>query len=175
MTKVSSGAQQKLASCTVCHLAIDMRDTSTAQARCPRCHARVTIRKPHSLGKCWAFLIAAFVLYIPANIFPIMTLTSFARESKETIISGIFQLFHTGQWGIGVVVFIASIFVPIFKIAALMFLALSVQLKWQWRPLARAKIYRFVEWIGRWSMIDIFMISVLVTIVRLKELASIEP
>ena len=67
MTKVSSGAQQKLASCTVCHLAIDMRDTSTAHARCPRCHARVSIRKPHSLGKCWAFLIAALLASCNSN------------------------------------------------------------------------------------------------------------
>lgn len=175
MTRVFSGKQRSLASCSVCHLAIDMSEVSNAHILCPRCYANVTMRKPHSLSKCWAFLIAAFVLYIPANIFPIMTLVSFARESKETIISGIFQLFHTGQWGIGVVVLVASVFVPIFKIAALMFLVLSVQLKWQWNPLARAKLYRFVEWIGRWSMIDIFMISVLVAIVRLKELASIEP
>ncbi len=175
MAEALTGKSRHLTSCLVCHLIIDMKAAGGQKLACPRCHSTVSYRKYHSISKCWAFLIAAFVLYIPANIFPIMTLTSFARQSKETIISGIIQLFHTGQWGIGVVVFIASIFVPIFKIAALAFLALSVRFDWKWNPLFRSKLYRFVEWIGRWSMIDIFMISILVTIVSLKELANIEP
>jgi paraquat-inducible protein A len=165
MAETKTGKSKHLTSCLVCHLIIDMKSAGGQKMACPRCQSAVSFRKHQSISKCWAFLIAAFVLYIPANIFPIMTLTSFARQSKETIISGIIQLFHTGQWGIGVVVFIASIFVPIFKIAALAFLALSVRFDWKWNPLFRSKLYRFVEW----------MISILVTIVRLKELASIEP
>ncbi|WP_025899466.1 paraquat-inducible protein A [Sneathiella glossodoripedis] len=175
MSELQTGKAIGVTSCLVCHLIIDMNSVGVETVHCPRCHNEVSFRKKYSIGRCWAYLSAAFILYIPANIFPIMTLTSFARQSKETILSGIIQLFHTGQWGIGIVVFIASVFVPIFKIAALAFLTLSVQFDWQWNPFFRSRLYRFVEWIGRWSMIDIFMISILVTIVSLKELASIEP
>ena len=175
MTAHLTGQKLGIASCPICSQLVDVRQPTEVVPHCPRCLSAIYPRKPHSLSKSWAFLIAAFILYIPANIFPIMTLTSFARESRETILSGIYQLFVSGQIGIGLVVFFASIFVPIFKIGALIFLVLSVQLKMQWRPLFRAKLYRFVEWIGRWSMIDIFMISVLIALVRLKELASIEP
>ncbi len=175
MTAAVTGKSLGIASCPVCNQLIDIRQPEAKASHCPRCLSGIYIRKPHSLSKSWAYLMAAFILYIPANIFPIMTLTSFARESRETILSGIYQLLVSGQAGIGVIVFFASIFVPIFKIGALIFLVLSVQLKMQWRPVFRTRLYRFVEWIGRWSMIDIFMISVLIALVRLKELASIDP
>jgi len=161
-------------SCPTCHLLVEKKPDFDDFQICPRCKGRVTPRKVASISRTWALLVAAFILYIPANIFPIMTLISFARESKETILSGVYQLFASGQWGIAVVVFIASIFVPIFKISALVFLVISVQMKMKWAPKFRTTLYRFVEWIGRWSMIDIFMLSVLIALVRLKKLATIE-
>lgn len=169
-TAISRG----MISCHVCSNLLHVDEVMGDHVLCPRCNSTTYIRKPESLKKTWAFLIAAFALYIPANIFPIMTLTSFAKESRETILSGIHQLVVSDQWGIAIVVFVASIFVPIFKIAGLAFLAISVQLNMRWKPVFRAKLYRFIEWIGRWSMIDIFMISVLVALVKLNELARVE-
>ena len=161
-------------SCHSCHLLVRAGEYHRERPHCPRCHARLYSRKKDSLSRTWALLIAATILYVPANIYPILTLVSFGKRSSETIISGILQLVHTGQWVIALVVFIASVFVPIFKIAALFFLALSVQLKIHWKPEQRTRLYRFVEAIGRWSMIDVFMISILAALVKLKALATVE-
>jgi len=160
--------------CETCHKLIVCDTVSEKGATCPRCKRAIHVRKKNSLNRTWALLVAALVLYIPANLFPIMTLISFGRESRETILSGIYQLFLSDQWVIAIVVLLASVFVPIFKIAALAFLVISVQMGLTWRPVFRARLYRFVEWIGRWSMIDIFMISVLIALVKLKALATIE-
>lgn len=161
-------------SCHTCHLLVPEDAFHPQHPHCPRCHAAIASRKKDSLRRTWAFLVAASILYIPANIYPILTLISFGKKSSETIISGILQLIHTGQWIIAAVVFIASVFVPVFKIAALFFLALSVQMNIHWLPEQRTRLYRFVEAIGRWSMIDVFMISILAAIVKLKALATVE-
>ncbi|WP_169569707.1 paraquat-inducible protein A [Sneathiella limimaris] len=174
MRSLGQGITQGLATCLVCHQVVNLVDADHGHHACPRCHAEVYFRKHNSLAKCGAYLLAAFLLYIPANIFPIMTLVSFARESKETILSGVYQLVLSGQWGIAFVVFFASIVVPIFKIFALGYLALSVRQGAHHFPLLRTRLYRFVEWIGRWSMIDIFMISILIALVRFREIATIE-
>lgn len=160
--------------CHTCHCLVPQKQEETEVIRCPRCHRKIYSRKPNSLNRTWAFLIAAAILYIPANFFPIMTVVSFGRKNSDTIISGILYLMDSGQWVIGIVVFFASIFVPIFKIAALSFLALSVHLKLEWKPKTRTYLYRIIEAIGRWSMIDIFMISILIALVKLKALATVE-
>jgi len=163
-----------LIACESCHKLIDKGHSKTNEPICPRCNASVSQRKKDSLNRTWALLVSALVLYIPANLFPIMTLISFGKESKETILSGIHQLFVSGQWVIAIVVLFASVFVPIFKIIALSFLVISIHVGMSWQPVLRTRLYRFVEWIGRWSMIDIFMISVLIALVKLKELATVE-
>ncbi|HCE23442.1 MAG TPA: paraquat-inducible protein A, partial [Hyphomonas sp.] len=140
---------------------------------CPRCGTALHRRKPDSMSRTWALLIAAAILYVPANVYPILTVVSFGQPTTSTIIGGVIELAAGGQWVIAAVVFIASVFVPIFKILALLFLALSVQLKWQARPRARTLLYRFTEFIGRWSMIDIFMISILIALVKLQALATV--
>ncbi|MEH6404340.1 MAG: paraquat-inducible protein A [Sneathiella sp.] len=160
--------------CHTCHSLTLAEKDKNGFYRCSRCHSRISSRKPNSLNRTWAFLIAAVILYIPANIFPIMTVVSFGKENSDTILSGIFYLMDSGQWVIGLVVFFASIFVPIFKITALSFLALSVQLKFKWQPKTRTILYRIVDAIGRWSMIDVFMISILIALVKLKALATVE-
>ncbi|MBL4667055.1 MAG: paraquat-inducible protein A [Sneathiella sp.] len=160
--------------CEVCHKLVDGKAFKENKLTCPRCKGAMSPRKKDSLNRTSALLVAALVLYIPANLFPIMTLISFGRENRETIVSGIYQLFLSDQWVIAVVVLFASVFVPVFKIAALAFLVISVQMGMTWRPVFRARLYRFVEWIGRWSMIDIFMISVLIALVKLKALATVE-
>lgn len=132
-------------------------------------------RKPDSLNRTWALVITAFVLYIPANVFPVMTVISFGRGQPDTILSGVKELIHAGMWPLALLVFFASITVPMMKLWGLVFLLLSVQRKWSWRLRDRTLLYRIIESVGRWSMIDIFMISILIALVKLDAIATIEP
>lgn len=160
-------------SCHVCGLLVSGAYSAAHSARCPRCDAALHSRKVNSMHRTWALLIAAGVLYIPANVYPVLTLVSFGRATTNTIMGGVIELVHSGQIVIAVIVFVASVFVPIFKIAALLFLVLSVQLRMKARPRTRTLLYRFTEFIGRWSMIDIFMISILIALVKLQALATV--
>lgn len=140
---------------------------------CPRCDARLHMRKPNSLSRTWAFVIAAFILYIPANLLPVSTITKFGKVDTDTIMSGVIRLFQGGDGGVGLLLFVASIAVPLVKLGVLSWLALSVHYRWLWRPRDRSAIFRLVDVIGRWSMLDIFVIGLLVALVRLEALASI--
>jgi paraquat-inducible protein A len=160
-------------SCHVCELVIPVR-AGVEQVRCPRCGARVHRRKPESLQRTWALVIAALILYVPANVYPIMTVTSLGRAQSDTILSGVFYLLAHGMWPLAVVVFVASVFVPLLKLLLLVFLLLSVQLRAQWRPLDRARLYRITEMVGRWSMVDVYVVTILVALVKLGNLATVE-
>jgi paraquat-inducible protein A len=144
-------------------------------ARCPRCGAALHRRKPQSLARTWALLIAACILYIPANVLPVMTVTSFGQGEPDTILSGVKLLIEAGMWPVALLVFFASITVPVVKIVAMVFLLVSVQTRSRWRPRDRTVLYRLVEAVGRWSMVDVFMISILVALVNLGAIASISP
>jgi paraquat-inducible protein A len=144
-------------------------------AYCPRCGAVLHRRKPHSLARTWALVIAACILYIPANLLPVMTVTSFGQGEPDTVLSGVKVLIQAGMWPVAILVFFASITVPVLKIIALTFLLVSVQRRSHWRPRDRTVLYRVVESVGRWSMVDIFMISILVALVNLGAIASIVP
>ena len=157
-----------------CHSCSLLVPASIGQRRCARCGSPLHHRKPDSLARAWAFLIAAFILYFPANFFPIMTVIKFGRGEPDTILSGVVHLFEAGEYPIAVLIFFASVFVPIVKIAILAFLLLSVQFRWRWRPRDRTVMFRLTETIGRWSMIDIFMISILIGLVKLGAVATIE-
>ena len=142
---------------------------------CPRCGARLHGRIANSISYAGAFLLAALILYFPANLYPVMTVIYFGRGQPNTIMGGVIELIGAGQWPIAALVFFASIFVPVLKIVVLAFLLISVQRGWRWRPRQRTVLYRFIETVGRWSMIDIFMISILVALVQLGAIANIEP
>ncbi len=175
-TANSHRTQGALISCTTCQLVSRIqRLPPHAFAMCRRCGARLTRRKPKSLSRTWALIIAAYILYIPANVYPIMTVISFGKGDPDTILSGVQSLWASGLWPLAVLVFFASITVPLIKLLGLTFLLVSVQAKWQWRPRIRTILYRLTEAVGRWSMIDIFMISILVALVRLEAIATIEP
>jgi paraquat-inducible protein A len=146
-----------------------------AHARCPRCGAALHRRKPHSLARTWALVIAACILYIPANLLPVMTVTSFGHGEPDTILSGVKALIQAGMWPVALLVFFASITVPVLKMVALIFLLISVQRRSRWRARDRTVLYRVVESVGRWSMVDIFMISILVALVNLGAIATILP
>jgi paraquat-inducible protein A len=143
-------------------------------AHCPRCHSQVYTRIPHSFAQSWALLISGFILYIPANILPIMTLYKGGTIRTDTIMSGIINLMNIGMTPIAVIVFIASILVPLLKMLALAMILLAVQYKRQCNVCIRTKLYRIVEFVGRWSMLDIFVISILLTIVKFNNMASVE-
>ncbi len=142
---------------------------------CPRCGGRLHHRKPDSLGRTWALLIAAGLLYIPANILPVTTYIQLGQGSPDTILSGVEELAAGGQWPLAALVFIASITVPMLKLCGLAVLLISTQLRATGRLVERTRLYRIVEAVGRWSMIDVFVISVLTALVRLGQLATIIP
>lgn len=162
-----------LLGCECCGL---VSDASVVDARCPRCHFALHERKPESLQRCTAYLIAAAVLYIPANILPIMSTASFVfGREQHTIIGGIVELWTTGSWELALIVFIASIAVPILKIVALTLLVSTARRQSRWRQLERASLYRLLETVGHWSMLDVFVVVLLVGMVRFGALASVEP
>jgi paraquat-inducible protein A len=141
---------------------------------CPRCKSRLHMRKPASLSRTWAYLTAAMVLYIPANVLPVMNTSSLFGAQKDTIMSGVVYLWVSGSWPLAVLVFIASIVVPMLKILGLAYLAISTQLRSRWLPEQRTRIYRAIELVGRWSMLDIYVITMLVALVQFQALATIE-
>jgi paraquat-inducible protein A len=145
-----------------------------ASAACPRCGAPLHARKPDSLARTWALVIAAGICYLPANLLPIMKVTSLGNAQADTILSGVIYLLVHGMWPLALVVFIASVFVPLAKLVILVFLLVSVQRRSQWRPVDRTRLYRLTEAVGRWSMVDIYVVTILVALVRLGNLASIE-
>ena len=132
------------------------------------------MRKPNSVQRTWALVIAAAICYVPANLLPVMTVTSLGKPVSDTIMSGVVYFIEHGDWPLALVIFTASIFVPMMKLAILVFLLISVQLRSRWRPVERTRMYRLTEAIGRWSMVDIYVITIMVALVRLGNLATIE-
>jgi paraquat-inducible protein A len=165
-------AAQGLWLCHACDLL--SRAPGGGSACCPRCGARLHARKPASIERTLALLIAAAVLYLPANLLPIMHTSSLFGEQSDTILSGVVFLWRSGSWPLALVVFIASILVPMLKLIALAVLVISVRLRSRRLPEQRTRLYRLVEFVGRWSMLDIYVVAVLVALVQLQSLASIE-
>lgn len=159
--------------CHACGL-VSKPENARESAHCPRCDARIHIRKPNSVNRCWALVIAAYILYLPANLLTIMETGSLVNYRKDTIISGVVHLWKTGSWAIAAIVFIASVIVPLFKLIALTVLLISVQRRSTWWPAQRAKLYRMVELVGRWSMLDIYVVTILAALVQIRSLATVK-
>jgi paraquat-inducible protein A len=170
MSTIETGRSLGLLVCLHCRATV--RAAPLAHSRCPRCHSHLHERKPHSLALTAALLLCAAALYIPANLLPVMYTRSLLDDERDTIMSGVLVLLHSGSWPIAVLVFIASIVVPLLKI-----LALSVVLFSAWRRSARrtqrSELFRMVEFIGRWSMLDVYAISLLVALVQIGSFASV--
>lgn len=164
---------QDLVGCHTCGL-VSRCPQRCSRVRCPRCGAALHRRIPHSLSRSWALLLAALVLYVPANLLPIMHMTSLGQVRSDTILSGaVFLLVH-GMWPLALIVFVASILVPLVKMLILAYLLVSVQLGSLARPFDRTRLYRFTEFVGRWSMVDVFVVTLLVALVNLGALARVE-
>jgi paraquat-inducible protein A len=170
----ASALAANCASCHDCGLLCRLSSGAAHGARCPRCGAALHSRKPRSLERTWAWWIAAALCYLPANLLPIMRVTSLGRGQADTIMSGVVYLLLHGMWPLALVVFVASVFVPLLKLAILFGLLVSVWRGSGWRPLDRTRLYRVTEAIGRWSMVDIFVVTILVALVHLGNLATVE-
>jgi paraquat-inducible protein A len=165
-----------LLGCNCCGLILARRACGDdVGLRCARCGHPLSARKPQSLQRTWSFLIASTVLYVPANVLPVMTSTNLFRTTSYTIAGGIGELWHSGSWVLAIIVFIASIVVPIAKIVALALLAITVRLAPRWRRLERAKLYRLVEAVGHWSMLDVYVVVLVGGVVQFGRIANAEP
>ncbi|MBD2859770.1 paraquat-inducible protein A [Spongiibacter sp. KMU-158] len=166
---ISTAQQHQLARCEQCH-----KLSLLAEHNCPRCGSPLSFRRPHSLQRCWALCLAATFLLFPANLLPIMTVVNLGSGDPDTIMSGIVKLWINDLQGIAIIVFVASILVPIIKLLALLLLMLVVQLH---LPLHKGQctlLYRFIHFVGRWSMLDLFIISILVTVVQMGNIARVD-
>lgn len=144
-------------------------------AACPRCGFTLRDRKPNSLARTWAFGIAALILYIPANVYPVLTVIRLGSGQTSTILGGAQELLEMGEWPLALLVFFASIAVPVLKLAGLTILLLTTHARYGDRLRDRTILYRIVDAIGRWSMIDVFMISILVALVQFGAVATVRP
>jgi paraquat-inducible protein A len=142
---------------------------------CPRCHTPLHLREPHSITRTWALLLTAMVAFIPANLYPIMTVAQLDDKNASTILSGVIDLAGHDMLPIAIVVFVASIAVPLFKLIGITVLLLAVQRGKPIKPQQATLMYRFIDVIGRWSMLDLFVIAILVTLVSFGNIANIQP
>lgn len=157
----------------LCHTCQTLQESKISQQRCVCCGDALHFRKKNSISRTWALCIAASIFMVFANIYPIMTITYLGNGSPSTIIAGVIELLEHGMYPIAAVVFIASIAVPLLKLAALFWLLLTVEFQWQLNARQCALMYRMVSFIGRWSMLDLFVIAILVALVNLGNLATI--
>jgi paraquat-inducible protein A len=135
--------------------------------RCPRCGSHLHLRQPASIKRTLAFMLAAAALYVPANCLPILTMVELGVTTSNTIIGGIIYFWKGGAYPIALVILVASIIIPLLKIIALTWLCLAASGKLKPSPAMLGKIYWFTELLGRWSMVDIFVVGILVALVQL--------
>jgi paraquat-inducible protein A len=167
---------QPLCLCHVCQLTSRITDKPMrgSELLCPRCEAPLHLRKPHSLERTWAFLIVSLIFYIPANFLPITKTSYIGGVQSDTIMSGVIYFVQTGSWHVALIIFVASVLVPVVKIVILSYLLFTVQRGSSSRLVDRTRFYRITRSIGRWSMVDIFVVAILVALVQLGPVAEIE-
>lgn len=165
----------QMAECHCCHLLCNIPETGAGEVvKCPRCHSSLHYRKSNSIARTWALVISAIIFYIPANFYPVSIVDSLAGTQADTLISSVVYFFHHGMIHIALVIFIASVFVPLLKILILILLLVSVRVRSQTHRRERTILYRITEVLGRWSMVDVYVVTVLVAMVKLGGLASIQ-
>ncbi|RJQ68987.1 MAG: paraquat-inducible membrane protein A [Desulfobacteraceae bacterium] len=163
-----------LVSCRECRLLSRLpATTARAQPICPRCGATLHPRKPNSIARTWSLVLAAMIMYVPANVLPVMHTTYFGKIKSDTILSGVHYFMISGSWHIALIIFIASVIVPAFKLVVLVFLLISLHRRSDRYPEERTRLYRIIEVIGRWSMVDLFVVTVVVALLQLGSLASV--
>jgi paraquat-inducible protein A len=169
-----TAAQAGLVCCETCHLVAQPANPEHP-GHCPRCGAILESRRAHSIQYTWALVIAAAICYIPANLLPVMNTATLGSTEPDTIMGGVVFLYTSGSWPLALVVLIASVMVPIGKLIALSYLLVTVQRGVRGGFRERTRLYRMVEIIGRWSMLDVFVDTFTVALLQLKPLMSVEP
>jgi paraquat-inducible protein A len=169
-----TAAQAGLISCEMCRLLSRPADAAEP-GYCQRCGAELVWRRPHSIQYTWALVIAAAICYIPANMLPVLNTTTLGSTDSDTIMGGVVFLYTSGSWPLALIVLIASVMVPLGKLIALSYLLITVQRGSLGGNRERTRLYRMVEFIGRWSMLDVFVDTFTVALVQLSPLMSVEP
>ena len=159
--------------CHECHQ-INPVEEGARHQYCSRCGGQVHARRPNSLVRTWALLLTSAILYIPANLLPIMTVVYFGSGEPDTILSGVETLIVSDMLPVAMLVFVASVAVPVLKLVGLGYLLLSIRHRSAARLRDRTRLYRLIEGVGRWSMVDIFMISLLTSLVQLGAIATVQ-
>ena len=163
-----------LARCGACG-ALQRREEGARGVRCRRCGARVHARVPRSLQRTWAFLIMGLAAYIPANLYPIMSTRSYEGNSSDTILTGVLLLAEQGSPGVALIVFVASVCIPLAKFVIIAALAIGVRRSSRLSGHLRHRLHTVTELIGRWSMIDVFVVAVLAALIQLGAILTITP
>ena len=163
-----SAARGGFALCHSCALVAPVADRS-----CPRCGAALHLRRVDSVQRTWALTLAALILYFPANMLPILRFDSFAGTRENTSVGGVIQFWRDADYPVAIIIFVASVVIPVLKLIAIVVLCLASR-SGRW-PVAMTKLYRVTEFIGRWSMVDVFVVAILVGVVQLGSVISIHP
>lgn len=161
-----------LIACHCCGL-VHSLSMQGSEPHCSRCRSPLHARRPESITRTFGLLLAAALLYIPANLLPIMHTSSLGRTEDDTILAGIAYFWRSGDWPLAVIVFVASVMVPMLKLGILTLQTVAAYRGSDWQPLERAKLHRMVERIGRWSMLDVFVVSLTVSLVHFGSFAQI--
>ena len=169
MTRLTARAAG-LVACTRC-----TRVWPMGTPTCARCGSRLVSRDPKSLSRVWAWWLAGLMAYVPANLYPMLRTRTIGYDQSDTIIQGAIELMRFGAVGVGLVIIVASVFIPVAKFIAIAALARAVRRGARTSAETRQRIYEIVEYIGRWSMIDVFVVAILTALVQLSVVASIEP
>jgi paraquat-inducible protein A len=172
MTTPPVASELNLCLCHSCGLACDM---SAEPDECERCGAPLHRRKTNALTRTWAYLLTSLVFYVPANLLPVMNTKMVGDGADSTIMGGVLDFWQHGAWDIALIIFIASIAVPGIKFVALTLLLITVQRDSLWARKERSTLYRFVELIGYWSMLDVIVVALVASLVKFQALADIEP
>jgi paraquat-inducible protein A len=174
MTPLRQSLELGLSLCRTCGLAVS-RAVLEVDRRCPRCRSRIEHRTPFSTEMTFAWLMAGITLYIPANLLPVMHTSGFLGEADSTILAGILEFWRSGDWDIALLIFIASVAVPFTKFIAIGVLLLSVRKNSRWEQPQRTALYRIVEFIGYWSMLDVIVIALTAALMQFQVIGSAEP
>ena len=156
-----------------CHICSQLSPATSPE--CPRCLSPLHLRKVNSIQRSWALLITAAMLYIPAMVYPVTTVYALGQVQASTLMGSVVHFFESGAWPIAIIIFVASVAVPILKIVGLGYLLICVQQKNISNRVQLTKLYRMVEFVGRWSMIDVFVVAILVALVQIGIFINIIP
>jgi paraquat-inducible protein A len=175
MTAVArTGMREGFVSCEACGL-LSRPVGAEEPGECPRCGAELEFRRRDAIQRTWALIIAAAICYLPANLLPVMRSTTLTGEEPDTIMSGVVILYETGTWYLALILLIASVIIPLAKLASLAYLLITVQRGSIRNNRERTRLYRILEIIGRWSMVDVFVATFVVALIQLKPLMSVAP